>query len=120
MSTKNHGTLSAQWVVAYHSAIIKAWENESFKHQLLLHPKEALKSLHFEAPTNVSIQFAEVINNDFSVFPLQSLSIFDMPQTELIAFKVPIPAKAPAMKDSLEHITEMSTANRLGCCCICA
>lgn len=120
MSTKSHGTLSSQWVVAYHSAIIKAWEHETFKHQLLSHSKEALKSLHFEAPANVTIQFAEVINNDFSVFPLQSLSVFDVPQTEPIVFKVPIPAKAPAMTDSLEHITAMSTANRLGCCCICA
>jgi hypothetical protein len=116
LKTKN---TSNQWIVTYHTAIIKAWKHPDFKNKLISETPLALQELGFTIPKNMSIEFKEIDDNDYSVLPEFNLSVFDKVQTKPVHVKVPIPPKPEDLSDSLEHLYSPLHSIKLGCCCFC-
>ena len=114
MTTK---LISEQWIIASNKAIIKAWEDESFKKELLEATPLALKELGFHIPKNITIEFMEVADNECRDFPEINLSLFDSEPLTPTQIKVAIPAKPKIMFDLQEDLSSINVV--FGCTCIC-
>lgn len=119
MSEKNVVPVSHQWIAVYHKAVAKAWSDDAFKTALLSDANAALKTVNFQVPANITVQFNEITGKDFKDNPTQDLTIFDTPQSSPVTFKVPLPPKAPEMASSLDHLASFNDDPTVGCCCIC-
>ena len=113
--------VSPQWIFTYYKAVSMSWKDAEFKSALLKNANGILREqFNFNVPSNITVEFQEVKDNDFSQFPLKSVSVFDTDQKSPILFKVPLPPAPAPMTNQLDHITSFSGEdNTLRCCCFC-
>jgi ribosomally synthesized peptide (two-chain TOMM family) len=121
LNSRNPLPLSPQWILTYYKALSKAWNDETFKLALLQNSNEALhKEFKFEVPSNIKVEFQEVQNNNFSDFPLKSVSLFDSVQKSQVVFKVPLPPAPPSMENTLDYVISLAKKPTITeCCCFC-